>query len=157
MASMWRGLDALNAPPAAPLRWSACALGALLGLAGCATPQPLFARCTTSTDCAAGLGCYGGICQMGPGSPLDRCDTDADCASVVTSPNDAVDLLFVVDNSGSMAEEQQSLITEIPRFLQALASGDLDAATPVLEWLHANQIEDIRLQDLAAQVSKGRR
>ena len=39
----------------------------------------------------------------------------------------------------------------------ALASGDLDAATPVLEWLHANQIEDIRLQDLAAQVSKGRR
>ncbi|MEO6307349.1 MAG: hypothetical protein ABIO96_09390 [Nitrospiraceae bacterium] len=36
----------------------------------------------------------------------------------------------------------------------ALASGNLDAAKPVLEWLRTNQIEDIRLRDLAVQMSK---
>ena len=38
----------------------------------------------------------------------------------------------------------------------ALASGDLDAAKPVLDWLNTNQVEDTRLRELAAQVSKGR-
>ncbi len=39
----------------------------------------------------------------------------------------AVDVLFVVDNSNSMAEEQHALAREIPRVVQALATGDADA------------------------------
>lgn len=39
----------------------------------------------------------------------------------------AVDVLFVVDNSNSMADEQHALAREIPRVVQALATGDADA------------------------------
>lgn len=37
-----------------------------------------------------------------------------------------VDLLFVVDNSGSMREEQDSLAREFPKLVRAFASGDRD-------------------------------
>jgi hypothetical protein len=37
-----------------------------------------------------------------------------------------VDVLFVVDNSGSMAEEQVSLAEQLPRMVRALTSGDVD-------------------------------
>lgn len=37
-----------------------------------------------------------------------------------------VDLLFVVDNSGSMAEEQQALAEQFPVMVRMLATGDLD-------------------------------
>jgi len=38
----------------------------------------------------------------------------------------SVDLLFVVDNSGSMSEEQLSLIAQFPRMVTILGSGDLE-------------------------------
>ena len=37
-----------------------------------------------------------------------------------------VDLLFVVDNSGSMADEQLNLTSNFPRMVTALGSGDID-------------------------------
>jgi hypothetical protein len=37
-----------------------------------------------------------------------------------------VDVLFVIDNSGSMAEEQLSLAEQFPRMVRALTSGDVD-------------------------------
>ena len=37
-----------------------------------------------------------------------------------------VDLLFVIDNSGSMQEEQAKLRKELPRMIKILTSGDLD-------------------------------
>ncbi|MCS6797209.1 MAG: hypothetical protein NZ898_01545 [Myxococcota bacterium] len=39
---------------------------------------------------------------------------------------DRVDLLLMVDNSGSMAEEQASLAEQIPRLVRALVTGDAD-------------------------------
>jgi hypothetical protein len=47
-------------------------------------------------------------------------------------PVDNVDLLFMIDNSGSMAEEQASLGFELPRLVRVLASGDRtgDGPTP---------------------------
>ncbi|MBX7193411.1 MAG: hypothetical protein K1X94_15255 [Sandaracinaceae bacterium] len=39
---------------------------------------------------------------------------------------DSVDLLFVIDDSGSMDEEQRSLERELPRLVSVLASGDRD-------------------------------
>ena len=43
-----------------------------------------------------------------------------------------VDMLFMVDNSGSMAEEQASLAAQLPRLVQVLTSGDRtgDGPTP---------------------------
>jgi hypothetical protein len=61
-------------------------------------------------------------------APEDTPVTDAFTlgdAGPVPVPRD-VDLLFVVDNSGSMAEEQANLILELPRLVQVLATGDLD-------------------------------
>jgi hypothetical protein len=39
---------------------------------------------------------------------------------------DKVDLLFLVDNSGSMAEEQASLADQLPRLVRILVTGDRD-------------------------------
>ncbi|HEY8431883.1 MAG TPA: hypothetical protein VIL20_26080 [Sandaracinaceae bacterium] len=49
--------------------------------------------------------------------------TGDDCCS---QANGDLDVLFVVDNSNSMAEEQDSLAQQIPRMVQVLATGDLD-------------------------------
>jgi hypothetical protein len=49
-------------------------------------------------------------------------------ASIDAAQNgvDKVDVLFVIDNSGSMSEEQLKLSKELPRLVRVLASGDLD-------------------------------
>ncbi len=39
---------------------------------------------------------------------------------------DEVDLLFVVDNSSSVLDEQAALAAELPRMIRILASGDVD-------------------------------
>jgi hypothetical protein len=51
------------------------------------------------------------------------CQGDDCCSRAVPS----LDMLFVVDNSNSMAEEQQNLARQLPRVARAVASGDLDA------------------------------
>lgn len=48
------------------------------------------------------------------GSPGSGIDPDADVGC------DAVDFLFVIDNSGSMADEQQQLIDSVPGFVAAI-------------------------------------
>ena len=50
-----------------------------------------------------------------------------DACTRVRIDEDGVDVLFVVDNSGSMREEQGFLISEIPRLIRTLASGDRNA------------------------------
>jgi len=50
------------------------------------------------------------------------CQGDSCCAQATGK----LDVLFMVDNSNSMTEEQISLTAEIPRMAQALATGDLD-------------------------------
>jgi MYXO-CTERM domain-containing protein len=59
---------------------------------------------------------------------LAACSTDAvvgenisHAANAGTGPA-ALDILFVVDNSGSMAEEQTALVASFPRFLNVLSS-----------------------------------
>ncbi|MDY7227865.1 vWA domain-containing protein [Hyalangium rubrum] len=54
-----------------------------------------------------------------PGSTLPgRCEAEAP----VIAPQ-KTDILFVIDNSGSMAEEQQAIATELPAFLEELRQG----------------------------------
>ena len=60
-----------------------------------------------------------------PDRELAKLDPSADRAETKEIPvtlNDNVDILFVVDNSGSMKEEQSSLAANFPRFIQKLAT-----------------------------------
>jgi len=50
-----------------------------------------------------------------------------DACTPVRIMEDGVDVLFVVDNSGSMREEQATLIREIPRLVRTLSTGDRNA------------------------------
>ena len=77
-----------------------------------------------STVCESGLVCGSGGC----------------CSPV----NDALDLLVMVDGSNSMAQEQASLIEQLPRMVRVLATGDLDgdgaADFPPVRDLHVGVI-----------------
>ncbi|MDH5675305.1 MAG: VWA domain-containing protein [Myxococcales bacterium] len=58
--------------------------------------------------------------------PLNPCLVSGVVAEIAVTNIDKVDLLFVVDNSGSMREEQVALAREFPKLVQVLASGDRD-------------------------------
>ena len=72
-----------------------------------------------------------GGAQGGPAlTPAERervCALGGACGSIESMNIDKVDLLFVIDNSESMAEEQAALQRQFPRLIAALTSGDLDA------------------------------
>lgn len=54
---------------------------------------------------------------------LNPCLVSGVVAEISVNNVDKVDLLFVVDNSGSMAEEQEALRQQFPRLVRTLASG----------------------------------
>jgi hypothetical protein len=59
---------------------------------------------------------------------IDPClQDDSECTSIVTLQR-AADILFVIDNSGSMAEEQGTLAANFPRFVEVL-EGELVGAS----------------------------
>lgn len=55
--------------------------------------------------------------------PLNPCTINGVQIRVPVTNVDKVDLLFMIDNSGSMSEEQASLASEIPGLVTVLASG----------------------------------
>jgi len=67
----------------------------------------------------------GGPSDGGPrdGGPRDGGDSGPLDAGCPPTSRD-LDLLFMVDNSGSMSEEQASLATELPRLVSVLMTGD---------------------------------
>jgi hypothetical protein len=84
-------------------------LGAALGLGVVAT---------------ASAGAVLGGCLDRDLRPLVPCVTQGFVESIEQNAVDKVDLLFMIDNSGSMAEEQASVAAELPRLVRILASGD---------------------------------
>ncbi len=58
--------------------------------------------------------------------PVNPCTRSSVGQRIQVTNVDNVDLLFMVDNSNSMAEEQANLIAELPRLVNVLASGDRD-------------------------------
>ena len=61
----------------------------------------------------------------------------AGCGQSLTGTGGVVDLLFVVDSSSSMREEQESLAREFPRMMRKLTTGDHDEdGTPEYEPIH---------------------
>ena len=69
---------------------------------------------------AAGL--LGG-CLKRKLKPLNPCLVSGVVAEIAVTNIDKVDLLFMVDNSGSMREEQQSLREEFPKIISVLTTG----------------------------------
>ncbi|UJR78759.1 hypothetical protein [Sandaracinus amylolyticus] len=112
----------------------------------CTTSCELDAECTPGWSCAStaevctcvpraercnGLDddCDGRIDGAGDelcGTGLTCEDATCVCDGSGASDTDELDLLFVIDDSGSMGEEQASLTEELPRFVQALSTGDRD-------------------------------
>jgi hypothetical protein len=75
--------------------------------------------------CAAALSLLG--CPKQELAPLGPCTVSAAARRVDQSGTSKVDLLFVIDNSGSMATEQLKLAAELPRLVQVLTTGDRNA------------------------------
>ncbi len=90
----------------------------LLTVAGCADTTAGVA-CVIHEDCDSGI-CRNGICKSN-GHP-ENSDSDTDTVSPVPSLN-AVELLFVVDNSNSMEQEQELLATSMYAMINSLLAG----------------------------------
>src|ERR1700709_266059 len=56
-------------------------------------------------------------------TPLNPCLVSSVSRAVPVNNIDKVDLLFMVDNSGSMAEEQNSLRQQFPKLINVLTTG----------------------------------
>lgn len=77
--------------------------------------------CTTILAVALGAGCSERELR-----PLNPCTVSGVAEQVKVDNIENVDLLFMVDNSNSMSQEQASLSNEIPSLVRVLASGDID-------------------------------
>jgi hypothetical protein len=75
----------------------------------------------------AGLGILGAGCFERALRPVNPCTRSNVGDTIRVESVDEVDLLFMIDNSNSMAEEQASLTAELPRLVRVLASGDINA------------------------------
>ena len=58
--------------------------------------------------------------------PLNPCTLQGNVESVKVDNIENVDLLFMMDNSGSMSQEQVAIAREIPNLVRVLASGDIN-------------------------------
>lgn len=65
-------------------------------------------------------------CIEREGRPVSPCTETILVQTLEVTSVDQVDLLFMVDNSNSMSEEQASLAAEFPRMVEILASGDFE-------------------------------
>lgn len=63
--------------------------------------------------------------------PIAPCTRSAVQQTETITATDQVDLLFMIDDSGSMAEEQRAIGREIPRIVEILTTGNLPNGTHV--------------------------
>ncbi len=98
--------------------------------------------------CGPGFQCFYGVCT--PGGDADGADADADDGGGPTPGK--VDLLFVVDNSGSMAEEQAMMTGAFPTLVGALFSPPTDPGTgdPLYP-----AVEDLNVGVISTEMSVG--
>jgi hypothetical protein len=59
-------------------------------------------------------------------APITPCTVSGASIDAAQTGVDKVDLLFVIDNSGSMSEEQVKLSQQLPKLVRVLATGDRD-------------------------------
>ncbi len=75
-------------------------------------------------------------CNNRPLSPLNPCTINGVVQNVPVNPQRALDVLFIIDDSPSMLEEQSKLALQVPRLVNLLLTGgiDVDMSTPVGEF-----------------------
>src|SRR5687768_8730806 len=78
-------------------------------------------------------------------APLSPCTVSLVSIDAKQSGTDQVDLLFVIDNSGSMAEEQVKLNAQLPRLVQVLTTGDFDGTPNADGQLDFKPVGSLRL------------
>ncbi|MGD8862390.1 MAG: hypothetical protein PVI30_20430 [Myxococcales bacterium] len=91
--------------------------------------NPVFGRTPSSTwalALVASAALLLGGCLDRELKPLNPCLVSGVVAEIAVTNIDKVDLLFMVDNSGSMREEQEALRREFPKLIQVLTTGDRD-------------------------------
>lgn len=88
------------------------------GACACAPESTCDGVCTDTSTNRRHCGACGNACDVTEGCVAGL------CCEAQPLP---VDVLFVMDNSGSMAEEQLSIAEQLPRMVRALTSGDVDA------------------------------
>ncbi len=105
------------------------------GTCACPAERTCGGACRDTSSDEDHCGSCGNACADG-----QVCDDGVCC----TPTSSRVDILFMVDNSNSMAEEQASLAAEFPRLVTALTTGDLDgdgtADFPAVSDLHLGVI-----------------
>jgi hypothetical protein len=86
-----------------------------------------------------------GSCSNRPLNPLNPCTINGVVQNVPVNPQRALDVLFIIDDSPSMEEEQSKLAEQVPRLVNLLLTGgeaDPDAVGtfPAVESLHVGII-----------------
>jgi len=86
-----------------------------------------------------------GSCSNRPLNPLNPCTINGVVQNVPVNPQRALDLLFIIDDSPSMLEEQDKLAEQVPRLVNLLLTGgaaDPSAVGefPAIESLHVGVI-----------------
>ncbi len=142
------------------MRRATLTLTLALALAGCA-PTPLEGHfsCALDSECPDGWSCRAdGLCYATPGGDADggldagepdgstpdaSVDAGLDGGGCLPATTD-VDLLLMIDSSGSMIEEQAQLAMSFPRLVEMLVTGDYTgdgiADVAPLESLHVGVI-----------------
>src|SRR5262245_3423335 len=79
--------------------------------------------------CLGLVACVGASAEEGAPDPRDESVPALPAATerLQIDAIDKIDVLFVVDSSASMKEEQQALGEQLPNVARALATGDIDA------------------------------
>jgi hypothetical protein len=83
-------------------------------------------RCNERDDDCDGAVDEGLGCRPPDAPDPDGCGEALDCFSVRAAPVEPIDVLFVLDDSGAIASSQNALLSELPRFIDAISTGDLD-------------------------------
>jgi hypothetical protein len=80
---------------------------------------------------AIGLAALSSGCLERELKPLNPCLVSGVTASIAVSNVDKVDILFMVDNSNSMAQEQEALKAQFPTLINVLTSGERTPGDPM--------------------------
>src|SRR6478672_7066188 len=91
--------------------------------------RPLFSAADRKIRFAIGLtalSLLGYGCFERALKPVNPCTRSRVGDTVQVTSVDTVDILFMIDNSNSMAQEQASIAREIPNMIEILSSGDRD-------------------------------
>ncbi|MGB5809574.1 MAG: hypothetical protein WBG86_03530 [Polyangiales bacterium] len=77
-----------------------------------------------------------GSCSNRPLNVLNPCTINGVVQNVPVNPQRALDVLFIIDDSPSMADEQDKLAEQVPRLVNLLLTGgiDVDSSMPVGEF-----------------------